>query len=77
MIDLSLSIHGSLQDALEVARVEDDNEVNVAAAGTVFNEHATAFDFEEYTNYALNYDTMVKTLEAQFKTPWVHNYFRV
>ena len=74
---MSLSIHGSLQDELEVARLEDDNEENVAAVGTLFNEHAAAFSFDEYTTYAQNYDNMVKTLEAQFKTPWVHNYFKV
>ena len=77
VVDLSLSIHGSLQDALEVARAEEDQEVNVAAAGTVFNEYSSAYDFEEYNNYARNYDTMVQTLEAQFKQPWVHNYFKV
>ena len=76
-MDLSLSIHGSLQDALEVARAEEDQELSVAAAGTVFNEHSSAYDFEEYNNYARNYETMVQTLETQFKQPWVHNYFKV
>ena len=76
-MDLSLSIHGSLEDALEVARGEEDQETNVAAVGTVFNEHSSAYDFEEYISYARNYEGMVKTLDSQFKIPWVHKYFQV